>query len=125
MDSLKIDGSEETPFVRLDKENNFFEISGNSYPEDCTAFYLPVIEWMKTYAEVPNENMEFTFSFIYFNSSSYKFIYDILHLLEDIRMNKGVNVKVNWLFKEGDVDIREIGENLVETIKIPFSISSH
>lgn len=125
MDSLRIEGSEDTPFVRLDKENNIFELSGNSYPEDCTAFYTSIIEWMKNYADAPNESMEFTFSFIYFNSSSYKFIYDILHLLQDLSENKGVKIKINWLFKEGDVDIREIGENLVETIKIPFFISSY
>ena len=63
------------------------------------------------------------FYFVYFNSSSYKSVYDIVHLLEEICQKKGVEVKVNWLYKEGDVDIREIGEALAEAIKVPFSIS--
>lgn len=123
MESLKIDRTGETPLVYLDKEKNIFEISGNSYPEDSTAFYSPLIKWIIEYSNNPNKITEFTFSFIYFNSSSFKSIYDIVHLLETITNKNGFEVKVNWTYKEGDIDIREIGEELAETSKIPFSIS--
>lgn len=122
MEPLRIEGTEETPFVHLDKLNNIFEITGNSYPEDSTAFYRPVIQWVNDYAQLPNDKSEFTFSFVYFNSSSYKSIYDIIYLLRDISEKKRVEVKVNWLFKEGDSDIMDIGEELSEAAKIPFSI---
>lgn len=123
MEPLKIEGTEETPFVHIDKENNIFEISGNSYPEDATAFYRPVIHWINDYSNAPNSITEFTFSFVYFNSASYKSIYDIIHLLDDIRQKNGMEVKINWLYKEGDVDIKEVGEGLAEAIKVPFLIS--
>ncbi len=123
IEPLKVDGTEETPFVHLDKMNNFFEISGNSYPEDATAFYKPIIQWMVDYSNSPNETTHVTFNFIYFNSASYKSIYDMIYLLEELRQKKGVEIRINWFYKEGDIDIREIGEGLAETIKIPFLIS--
>lgn len=124
MDPLIIEATEETPFVHFDSVNNIFEISGNSYPEDSTAFYLPVINWISDFSNNPPGSAEFRFSFIYLNSSSYKAIYDVLHILNDLRQQKGVEVSVKWFYKEGDVDIREIGEGLAETLKFPFSIAA-
>lgn len=124
MQALIIPATEETPLVHLDKDNNIFVISGNSYPEDSTAFYKPVIQWITEFVKDPGPSVKFEFSFVYFNSSSYKAIYDILLLLSEMQITKGVELKVNWLYKEGDLDIREIGEGLAETLKFPFTVSA-
>ncbi len=121
MDSLIIQRTEETPFVHLDQAGNFFQISGNSYPEDPTDFYKPVIRWLQEYTLSPNSKTDFIFYFVYFNSASYKSLYEIVHLLEKIIKQNGV-VKIIWQYKEGDVDVREIGEELAEAVKIPFEI---
>ena len=43
METIKIMGTDDTPTVILDAENDIFEISGRSLPEDVTAFYDPIL----------------------------------------------------------------------------------
>ena len=50
---IKIQGSDDTPKVILDADNNTFEISGRSLPEDVVAFYDPILEWLDEYAQNP------------------------------------------------------------------------
>lgn len=119
---LKIESTSYTPFICLDKSADIFEVSGNSYPEDSTEFYRPVIRWLNNYVLEPNPSTAFTFSFDYFNSASFKSIYDILHLLNDIQSESRGKVMVTWYYKEGDTDIKEIGEELATSVAIPLTI---
>lgn len=123
MESLIIEETESTPFIHLDKAKEVFEISGNSYPEDPTLFFQPVIQWISDYITIPNDHTEFRLFFDYVNSTSYKSIYDIVHLLEEIVLKNGKSVKINWIYKPGDTDILEAGNDLAGVVKIPFSIS--
>ena len=43
METIKIQGTEDTPKVILDKESELMEISGRSLPEDVASFYEPVL----------------------------------------------------------------------------------
>ena len=43
------------PDINLDPQQNMFEISGKSLPENAKLFYDPVIEWFEIYAKEPNE----------------------------------------------------------------------
>ena len=49
MEILDIRGTTDTPKVLFDPDNNIFEISGRSLPEDVITFYQPVIEWLDDY----------------------------------------------------------------------------
>ena len=120
MDVLKIEATVDTPAIEFDPENNVFEMSGRSYPEDTHTFYTPVLEWMEKYAESPNEETSFNINLQYFNSSSYKPIFDILTCLEKINQN-GTKATVDWHYKKDDWDMKETGEEFAEVIEIPFS----
>ena len=69
METIKILGTDDTPNVTLDAENDIFEISGRSLPEDVTAFYDPILNWLDEYAASPNEKTVFTFKLVYFNTA--------------------------------------------------------
>ena len=55
METIKIQGSEDTPKIILDAGNEILEISGRSLPEDVSSFYEPVLNWLNEYSENPNK----------------------------------------------------------------------
>lgn len=117
MDSFKLEGTEDTPTIILDKKNSIFEISGRSLPEDPIEFYKPVLEWITQYSANPNPTTDFVFRLDYYNTSSAKVILDLLYALEDI---KGARVK--WYFHDEDEDMEEAGQEFSELVEIPFEL---
>ncbi|MCI5054469.1 MAG: DUF1987 domain-containing protein, partial [Flavobacteriales bacterium] len=84
MNKLSIESTESSPKVLLDPESFYFEISGESRPEDVRKFYEPVLSWMDDFngylGQVTaggQKAVVFNFIFEYFNSSSAKYIMDI------------------------------------------------
>lgn len=120
MDIIKLVGTDDTPGVILDKENNKFEFSGRSMPEDVVAFFQPVLDWLDEYAEDPNPKTVFDFRMHYFNTASSKIIMDILLKLEEMK-DDGNDVEVNWYYPEADEDMKEAGEEYAEIAEIPFN----
>lgn len=120
MQALILEATVDTPGIILDPANNLFEIYGKSYPEDTKEFYQDVLQWMETYAASPNQKTNFVFKLKYFNSSSYKPIFDILGKLEAVK-NKKHDVKVEWHYKTGDSDMLEAGEEFADLFDIPFT----
>ena len=121
METLIIEGTDETPKVVLDQENNLFEISGRSLPEDVVSFYHPVMEWLDEMETKPLENMEFCFRLDYFNTASSKLILDIFLKLDEIYQS-GNKINVKWYYSELDEDLEEAGEEYSELIEIPFEL---
>ena len=120
MEKLIIEESIDTPRVVLDAESNVFEIAKKSYPEDTLEFYAPVLKWMDNYILNPNRATNFVFKLNYFNSASYKPIFDIIIMLDKVKQN-GFEVKIDWYYKKGDIDMREAGEEFAALVSIPFS----
>ena len=124
MEALDIRATNDTPKVLLDPENDIFEISGRSLPEDVVSFYQPVLDWLEDYKEAPNDFTEFVFKYIYFNTATSKLVQDILIKLEEIHEN-GEKVQVIWFYEEDDEDMLDLGEEFSENVDIPFEIISY
>jgi len=118
-----------TPKIVFDVANNDFELKGCSRPEDVRNFYIPIIDWLKELKEnidnkirakfTPENPMVFKFKFDYFNSSSAKFILDILVLINEVH-NSDINVRIDWYYDENDDDMKEVGEELSEVVDFAF-----
>lgn len=124
MEPLKVSETDETPSVTLDAQNNLFEVTGRSMPENKEAFYQPVLEWLTKYAENPNPLTVFEFNLYYFNTASSKSLLDILTILEEI-YEKGHKILVRWHYPETDIDMKEAGEEFADMVDIPFEYSSY
>lgn len=127
MKPLLFEPSDTTPKILFDPQNFNFEISGHSRPEDVRAFYKPVITWIKGFAlaiqngEIkPEKTIEFNFKMIYFNSSSAKFLLDVLVEINKIH-TAGATTQINWFYDEGDDDMREVGEDLSDMVDFDFT----
>jgi hypothetical protein len=128
MKSLHINGTSVSPTVDFNLETRVLEISGYSRPENVRDFYFPLIEWLDELAKLMISNktinpdtdlFSFKFKFVYFNSSSAKFIYDIIILLNGFQ-NDGFPLKIYWYFDEEDDELREAGEELSDMANVPF-----
>ena len=128
METLILEGSTINPRVCFEPFERTLEISGYSRPENVRDFYMPIIEWIEEYmgwilknqnADESIEPITFKFKYIYFNSSSAKFIHDIMVVLSDMQENK-IPIKVYWFFDEDDDELREAGEELSDMAKLPF-----
>jgi len=124
METIKIQGTDDTPTVILDKENGVFEFSGRSLPEDVNAFYEPILDWLSDYSEESNDQTVVTFKLVYFNTASSKLILDILLKFEEIGEG-GSEVLIKWFYPEDDEDMEEAGEEYADIVEIPFEQISY
>jgi len=124
MNTIKIMGTDDTPTVILDSENEVYEISGRSLPEDVTAFYEPIIGWLEEYSSSPSSKTVFTFKLVYFNTASSKLLLDILMKLEQMHED-GKDVLIRWYYPEDDEDMQEAGEEYADIVDVPFEQVSY
>ena len=93
MDDIKIAATERTPEIDFDFGAGVFSIKNESYPEDVTEFYGPVIEKFKAWLEDKRgAAITFNFELIYFNSSTAKVIMDLFDILEESASDNDVTV---------------------------------
>ncbi len=114
--------TEDEPEMILDCEEGRFEFSGRSLPEDPGSLFDPVLEWVREYSQSPNEETVIHFRLDYFNSSTARFLVEILQLFEDIR-HSGNRVSVNWWYLEDDQMMEERGEEIESIIDLEFEYS--
>lgn len=121
LEVINLPGTEDTPAVILNKQENHFEISGRSLPEDAAEFYQPILDWLEQYKEDKLPETRFIFRLEYFNTASSKLILDILSALEDIE-----GTIIMWYYHEDDEDMEEAGEEFSDLVEeIPFEFNTY
>ena|ERR1700751_6169013 len=123
MKKIEIAARDQTPFVILDKENSVFEIRGYSYPDEALEFYSEIIDWFKEYIKNPNAETHLIFDLIYVNSTSIKFINEILKKIDEL-LATGKTVTVEWLFMPDDEDMQQLGSVLKDFHKTPIAVTA-
>ncbi len=101
----KIEGEQFKPNVSFNANTGLCEISGESFLEETTSFYKPIVNWIKEYIKT-NKPIKFNFKLTYINTSSSKHILHILKLLNEY-IDEGGSVETNWYIEEGDTDTEE------------------
>jgi hypothetical protein len=130
MQILHIKPTSNTPEIILSPNENTFIIRGKSAPEDVRSLYYPVTEWMKIFIDDTLEGeyknytagnpVKFQIDLSYFNSSSAKFLYDIFQELKRL-ISGGIPVVVDWIYEEGDTDMKEAGSDISALAGLDFS----
>lgn len=118
MTPLKIERTETTPEICLDSDNKVFYMRGESLPENSFKFYAPILNWIDDYKDLilsekekHQQEISFEFFFEYINSSSIKFLFDILRKIEEMK-SSGFIPKIIWKYAIDDDDMKENGEEL-------------
>ncbi len=130
MDSLLIEATEDSPAVMFDPSANRFVISGESRPEHAGKFFTPVIDWILKFREdlqgrshetKDDSTIVFVFKFDYFNSTSAKYIMDILLLIKKIAV-QGYKISIEWHYDKRGEDILEAGQEFSEMVGLKFEL---
>ncbi len=128
MKTISIEGTAVTPRVYFDPDKRLLEICGYSRPENARDFYDQLLDWIVEYKDFLLKKLEkdtkldpisFKFKLIYFNSSSAKFVYDIVMLLHEMQISN-IPLKIYWYFDEDDDELKEAGEELSDMANVPF-----
>jgi hypothetical protein len=116
MDNIKIDATERSPEINFDFSSNTFAITGESYPENISELYGPIIKALETHLEEQKgANITFNFELIYFNSSSAKVLMGLFDILDSAAEDN--QVVINWHFEEDDDNMEELGEEFGEDLE--------
>ena len=107
MDSLIIPATEFTPKVTFMIESGHFEISGISRPEDVAGFYNDLLNWLigfehsilKSGNKYKVQEFRFIFKMSYFNSSSSKYIIQMLRHVKNLK-DSGLDLIIDWYMKK-------------------------
>lgn len=108
--TLKIEQTECTPGIYFDPESNIFEVIGESYPENSAEFYTPVLDWMRRFLGIAKNNISFKLKMTYFNTSSSKYLFEILSMIKTYNESSYSKVEICWFFEEDDEDSRLTGK---------------
>ncbi len=130
MQKLYIQQTLNTPEIKFSPDENIFLIRGTSSPEDVRALYYPVIEWVKIFIDDVLDGeykindkktpIDFHIDLAYFNSSSAKFLFDILSELKRIPPET-CPVVVKWYHDVEDIDMKDAGTDIATLVGMEFA----
>jgi hypothetical protein len=122
---MQIAATDRTPAISLTQDPLKLSISGESFPEDVSAFYGEVITAINQLAITAKGKLEVEMAMVYINSSSIKAMYRIFEGLDAFRQ-AGNDVQVTWK-AEGDDDImQELGEDFKDRFQaLDFTVEQH
>lgn len=118
-DKFKNEPSKRTPWIIMEPGRIF--IMGRSIPENPGDFYRPVYTWISEYRHSYTEKSRIDLGFEYINTSSTKWIFNILKELAEIK-ELAENTRVTWYYEQGDDDMCELGFMLRSLIECPFKL---
>lgn len=110
-----------TPSIYFNPEKGLLDIRGKSSPENPLAFYKHLNESIDQFGTTEFKRLVVNCAYEYFNTSSSKCIYIIFKKLNDIRVEKGKQIVVNWFYEEEDEDMQEAGEDLSSFFNFEFN----
>lgn len=108
-----------TPEVDFDLDRGIISFSGVSSPENSFGFYTPFIDALSQRENILNQ-LVVNLSFIHFNTSSSKCIYDLLRALKRLE-SQGVAIKYNWMYEMSDEDMLECGEDFSDFLGLDMN----
>jgi len=125
MEVLNLELTDNTPKVILDPNNHTLEFEGDSRPEDVQKFFQPIMNWLEeyeTYSKTAGDvTLNANFKLEYFNSSSAKYIMDIILKLGSIANADNVTLSINWHYDEMDEDMLDAGEEFEDMLDVEFN----
>ena len=117
MDNFFIAGTNKTPEINF-KSDGTFLIKGNSYAENVSKFYLPLISWFDAMMLNKKNFKSLNIELNYVNTSSIK---QLLTIITKINTLVGGKAKINWVYEKGDEDMLANGEDLQELSELKFN----
>ena len=111
MSSFSQKATARTPEILLDADAGTLVLSGESYPEDVTAFYNTLSDAIIAYFDSSESAFDVSIKLTYFNSSSARSLMELLDLLDNAA-SQGRQVSVQWYCDAEDDITREFAQDI-------------
>jgi SiaC family regulatory phosphoprotein len=121
MEPILIEKTFSTPGVKFSPSDFTLVIEGRVIPEDATAVFQPIVDWVNAYFSQGNNKLIVIFRLYYYNTSSSKRIVNFLKVLDEFFL-KGKEIQVKWEYEEGDDDCMRDGQDYQAMIKLPLEL---
>ncbi|MGM0496860.1 MAG: DUF1987 domain-containing protein [Bacteroidota bacterium] len=108
MNNLEINRSPSYPYypsVKFNAETGVCDIEGESYMEEAYKFYLPLINWLKSFIREKGQKIELNVKLIYFNTSTTKCLLDMFEILRQYKEVENGEIEITWFYDKDDPDM--------------------
>ncbi len=122
MEVIDLVATDKTPAIRFRPKEGVLEIMGCSIHENADRFFRPLLDTMEAYAATPAHRTSVRFALTYFNSSSAKYLLDVLKMLDEAHVRGLTQVELVWEYDEGDLDMQEAGEDFMGLLDMPVKM---
>jgi len=123
--------TEDSPEVNFNWEDKSLTIKGNSYPENCSKIYEPIIGFIENYNVEENKEINIVLFYNLINSTSTVYIAQIIVRVAELK-KEGLKVSIKWCYDEYDEELLELGQKLssisgleIEYVSIKDTESAH
>lgn len=110
-----------TPEIQMDAVSGYMQITGTSIPENSEEIYRPVLNWLKLYRQNPAQKTLMDIRLDYFNTSSSKFLLEILRILKEIS-DTGKEISIRWFYYAEDPDMLESGQDFMDIVDLKMEM---
>ena len=122
MQLIDLPSTDKTPSVLFDPVRGVLEIRGCSIHENSDRFYRPLLDQVEQYALTPAQQTTVRIALTYFNSSSAKYVLDMLKLLDEAHASGLGKVVLEWYYDEDDLDMQEAGHDYQMLLEMPVKM---
>ncbi len=122
MQRIHLARTEKTPEVLFDMETGRLQLEGCSIHENAEGFFRPLLEQVEEYIRKPAPQTSITLTLTYFNSSSSKYILDLLKLMDEVHLSGRGKVLLEWHYDQEDLDMEEAGRDYMSLLEMPVKL---
>ena len=122
MEPLHLPATDKTPAVQFLPTEGVLALSGCSIHENADRFFRPLLQQLSAYCEQPAPSTVVRLTLTYFNSSSAKYVLDMLKLLDELHASHRSKVLLEWNYEEGDLDMEEAGQDYKGLLEMPVKL---
>ncbi len=119
MEKILNEGTPKTPLIVVDGESGNLKIAGRSNPENSREFFAPLMEWLAAYLESPAELTTLTVNLEHFNTSSSKYVLDILKKIKTLAEGDHA-FKIVWMYEDDDIEMLDTAEAYEAMVGLSF-----
>jgi hypothetical protein len=112
LNDIYLPATDMSPEINFQFSENRFSLTGESYPENATAYYSPLITAVEAHLnEFAPSEVDVAIQLAYFNSASTKMLFNLFGVF-NTHATRGNTVIFNWIYDEEDETILEFGNDL-------------
>lgn len=121
MTNYIVEATKYTPYIELDAEKGYLKLEGDTYPENSYDTFKPLLDKIDEFFSNETKSLTVDINIEFLNTSSSKMMREIVSKLDEY-FEAGHKITLKWYYPDGDIDLEESWEMLLEDVQFPYEI---